>query len=245
MSQSYEIMFNLSAKNVREALSRTEGTPHWERSFLEQQRSWVRRWPAAVLLMVLAALGVLGIVEHALGGRFRWPVWVLLGFVSLIGAVAYVYSGIWNVGLYRRTVRADLGAQARALAVPGIIGPGRITLNEAGVMYDGLGTSVWASWAAVTEVDAEDDYLILKTLQQRWFIVPTEAIARVAPPGDVVRFAESCKVQAGGAERLIREFLADRRLACPACGYEVGGLETARCPECGRDVTVADLARAE
>lgn len=36
-------------------------------------------------------------------------------------------------------------------------------------------------------------------------------------------------------------FLADRDVACPACGYNLRGLEDAVCPECSRVLRLADL----
>lgn len=37
--------------------------------------------------------------------------------------------------------------------------------------------------------------------------------------------------------------LAGRDTPCPGCGYNLRDLPTAMCPECGRTVTVADLAQ--
>jgi hypothetical protein len=34
----------------------------------------------------------------------------------------------------------------------------------------------------------------------------------------------------------IRQFLADRDVACPGCGYNLRGIEQATCPECGRGI---------
>jgi hypothetical protein len=35
---------------------------------------------------------------------------------------------------------------------------------------------------------------------------------------------------------LVREFLADRDVPCPGCGYNLRGIHAARCPECERTV---------
>jgi hypothetical protein len=35
------------------------------------------------------------------------------------------------------------------------------------------------------------------------------------------------------SQRLLAEYLADRDLACPNCAYNLRGLTTDRCPECG------------
>ena len=35
---------------------------------------------------------------------------------------------------------------------------------------------------------------------------------------------------------MLRQFLADRDVACPACRYNIRQLQTSTCPECGRDL---------
>jgi len=35
---------------------------------------------------------------------------------------------------------------------------------------------------------------------------------------------------------MLLEFLRDRNVPCPLCGYNLRGLLSARCPECGRDL---------
>jgi len=37
-------------------------------------------------------------------------------------------------------------------------------------------------------------------------------------------------------ESLLIEYLADRDMACPGCGYNLRGLKEPRCPECGADL---------
>ncbi len=46
--------------------------------------------------------------------------------------------------------------------------------------------------------------------------------------------------RASEGDRLLA-FLATRDLACPGCGYNLRGLATPRCPECGRAISPADL----
>lgn len=47
-------------------------------------------------------------------------------------------------------------------------------------------------------------------------------------------------MDAAGAERdeLIAAFLAERDVSCPRCGYNLRGLEQARCPECERPLVL-------
>lgn len=43
-----------------------------------------------------------------------------------------------------------------------------------------------------------------------------------------------------GPERATR-YLATRDIPCPHCGYIMRGLESARCPECGREADAASM----
>lgn len=43
-----------------------------------------------------------------------------------------------------------------------------------------------------------------------------------------------------GPDRAAR-YLATRDIPCPHCGYIMRGLESARCPECGREVDAASM----
>jgi hypothetical protein len=41
------------------------------------------------------------------------------------------------------------------------------------------------------------------------------------------------------ASRLVGEFLADRDVPCPECGYNLRGLKDPACPECGLEIRLA------
>ena len=41
---------------------------------------------------------------------------------------------------------------------------------------------------------------------------------------------------------LLREYLASHDAFCPQCRYELQGLTDARCPECGRGLTLAEVS---
>src|SRR5947208_13149861 len=40
-------------------------------------------------------------------------------------------------------------------------------------------------------------------------------------------------------ERMLLEYVADRDVACPSCMYNLRGLTTPRCPECGRELKLS------
>jgi hypothetical protein len=40
----------------------------------------------------------------------------------------------------------------------------------------------------------------------------------------------------------LAEYLADNDAPCPVCEYNLRGLTTASCPECGRELTLADVS---
>lgn len=42
----------------------------------------------------------------------------------------------------------------------------------------------------------------------------------------------------GSREQKLAAYLADRDVACPGCGYNLRGLKSRECPECGRDIAV-------
>lgn len=46
-----------------------------------------------------------------------------------------------------------------------------------------------------------------------------------------------------GEAEVLREFLAARPSACPACGYELGEVRDGRCPECGAALRLVLTAR--
>lgn len=50
---------------------------------------------------------------------------------------------------------------------------------------------------------------------------------------------------AAAGRRHLAIYLADRDAPCPACGYNLRGLEGARCPECGAELTLAGVKTGE
>ncbi len=50
---------------------------------------------------------------------------------------------------------------------------------------------------------------------------------------------EPAALAEGELEPLLLQFLSDRDVACPLCGYNLRGLTSPRCPECGRELQLA------
>ena len=49
----------------------------------------------------------------------------------------------------------------------------------------------------------------------------------------------------GGEQDPIVRALRDLSLACPGCSYDLQGVASTRCPECGREITEGDLERGD
>jgi hypothetical protein len=246
MDRQYELEYFFSPDDLRASILDIGVHAELRDSLVDLQRSWVRRWPMATLIMALAPLGVLGLIEHIFAGRFTGAVWVLVGVVSTIGAVAYVYTDRWSRMLRKRQLRRMRHELNRRAMIPGFIGPCRVTLNEAGVMSYSIGGSEWIAWSSIQQVehDPGDGYLALNTFTRRRMAIPARAAAHVAPIDEIARFVRECVEKSGGKATLISEYLAGAKLLCSKCQYPLSGHEQVTCPECGTEVDFRDLAES-
>jgi len=188
-------------------------------------------------------LGVVGMVATyqmftggAMHGRDVWPATI----PAIAAALGYGYYML-APGMIKRRQREEARAGLLPYLVPGVIGRIVLDIDDRGVRYRAVGTDVHVSWAGMRECHRSPHGLLLISHQHRQFIIPSRVLAR---PDDVFDFATRHVQREERECGLLREHLRTQHVACPACRYDMHGATDARCPECGRPVTLSDLTQS-
>ncbi len=236
MSESRKIEFDFTRDDyllwAREEML-PEHSPEWARFY-----RW-RRWalPGSIASTCLFVL--------ALATNFQGAVDPGNGLVLALGAgVAYLWW--WTVGAFKVT-RPSIMAQ-RLEAAAGTRDAlrfqtrQRVAITPTSVEWDSEGQSWQLQWASVDRITVTTDFVRITGTRGANAIIPARAFASPAAMAEFVetarRFHAGCPA---GAIQGLRRFLATRDVSCPACRYNLRGVQTDRCPECGAHLSIERL----
>lgn len=131
-------------------------------------------------------------------------------------------------------LRTGYRRAARQGGLSGDFGPRTIRLTSEGVVLQGGYGSAFRRWRGITSVHRATDVLLLRLNVVQSIPVPLRAFGS-SQESD--RFEQICarqiELHGGGADPLVIEHLRTHNPQCPKCKYQLGGLQTSKCPECG------------
>ncbi len=237
-AEPIELSYELSRDDwIRFNMAYADVGPEWQVALAQQRKNvrWSTLSTAAIFvvggsLMVGLGSATSGMyLEGALGGLAVAIVICIAGFrgtafgsTKLADMKAAHLKEMQNADLTDYSGRMDL------------------TIDAQGIQCRTAGRSVSAEWRVVSLREAGGDLMLsgpgdYMLIPARVFETPERAATFRA---QIVAWLE-----AGArpyAERLAK-YLKDRDIGCPHCGYNLRGLASERCTECGKDVRLEDL----
>ena len=119
-----------------------------------------------------------------------------------------------------------------------------VRLSETGIDATTPTGRLSHNWTACTVWQMEGFFII--RIDSSQFVLPFRAFPSAQA---VTEFFQTATAwwQAGqlSPDLHVSRYLADRDLPCPKCKYNLKGIASARCPECGEQLTVAQLAATQ
>ncbi|MFM9995442.1 MAG: YcxB family protein [Phycisphaerales bacterium] len=233
MPDSHDIEFEFTREDyIRYALEgmRPERSPEWAR-FYRRRRG-----------MLAAAIGSTAVYGTALATNFNGAIDPGNGVVlALGGGVAYFWW--WTHRAFNANAPGAIAQALRAAADSAdgrrTIGVHRVRLTPSEMQWESKGVR-WASpWAQIVSVNDIGSFVLIMAHQNGGIVIPKRVLGTDEATTSFVAAARRLHAAApAGPVELLGDFLANRDLACPSCGYSLRGLRTDRCPECATHLSV-------
>ncbi|MCC6659887.1 MAG: hypothetical protein IT437_03275 [Phycisphaerales bacterium] len=196
-------------------------------------------WGIALALVIMAWL--------------TWREWSQTGRISVPGGFC-VLALAYGLCHYGRWLFVDTHARnvenARRFAEGGGGGAGRtqrVEITEAGLVRATEAATLSCSWSHGVESVVLRPRHVFVYCEFGAICIPRSAFASSSAAEGFAAEVRRRVIDAGGPEsaRVVREFVTERDLPCPECGYNLRGLVIPRCPECGLQITAAELPRQQ
>jgi hypothetical protein len=163
----------------------------------------------------------------------------LCGLV-LIGVIAF---GVFRLDATGKVKQQQL-EQIRRADLADHIGRGNVMIDERGVEVRTLNKEMRLGWSAASVCDA-GEYLIVQQGGTNGMLIPKRAFATPEAAADFLAESHRLWAEAQLPEPVrMARYLHDRDVYCPGCGYNLRGVQTNVCPECGRSLTMQTLQQA-
>jgi hypothetical protein len=219
---------------VNDALMRA--SPAWASAAHQHRRAMRRQALWAAPLVIAGAAFMLGRGQSTHG-------MYLEGAALGAGFAAFLYFALPRLN----DIQKEKNAQRELLQrVDFSTGTGTfvITMSELGVNIHSPYRQLQFTWQAITP-SAAGDFVLFQHGGSDCTFIPPRAFASKADAAEFIEQARRWWVagQLPNAQRLER-YLADRDLACPKCTYNLRGLRSESCPECGHDIQLDALMNA-
>ena len=212
----------------------------------QQWRSLGRQYRLSLILAIALTLAlIVGFFTDFLGmasveGR---PV---LSVVLVAGAV----GAWWTVGQYRHALSPL--RQAKGLVSPAWInamrhnlGPQSISFTASGFRCCSKHSDVVQRWSGISGVTSSSDVIYIRRRDMGSYIIPKRVFSSPQEAAAAVDRITRWLDEAGhGEPRQIREYIADRDVPCPTCRYNLRGVVSGLCPECGLALGLESLPQA-
>lgn len=159
--------------------------------------------------------------------------------------VALMSFGLCRKSPYIEEARKRAEKAIQRMELGDAVGRVGVELDEAGVITRTASTETRTAWKSAV-VHSAGDYFVLARGSASGMIIPKSAVGDEAV---ATEFAKQCAEwwrlgQQSLAER-IGAYLAERDVACPTCKYNLRGVMSDKCPECGTELSIASLAQAK
>jgi hypothetical protein len=190
-------------------------------------------WAAIAALAVLAAPVLLQ----------RWPIlmaawmmtnyWLTAAFAALI---PFAYF-LWRWAPTRALIdwKADLVAEAEVRRSFWILGrPTELLIEHDGLRIRTAERQLWCAWNNIDQCLITPHGLLVKLGNWEAMLVPRSAFSDPKELGQLVTEIEARqRLHASHVDDLAARILATTDFRCASCSYQLRGIKSARCPECG------------
>jgi len=165
---------------------------------------------------------------------------------ALLGAAfgLFLLDALPRVNVIDKQKR-DALTQVRSADLSEYVGATTVKADSAGVWIRTPTREMKLAWA-VASVSKAGDYFIVNYANGGGAIVPRRAFASEADRDDFFKQATEwwSAAQLPGPDRIAR-YVADRDVACLKCAYNLRGVRTDSCPECGTPLLIDELVSAQ
>lgn len=235
MPTRFDITFEVTRADwieVNEKVMRE--SPHWIAFAADQRRTMQGNVLLFAPFVIVGAGWMIGTSKSTAG------MYVLGGAVGACFS-AFLYFTLPRIDRVEQAKKAEL-ERIRQMDYSGFIGTVTIGVDEFGLRVQSASRELKLTWLAVTPVLVGGSVLFQHS-QSDGTIVPARVFASESAAGEFFGHVQRWwkDGQLPHAERLER-YLAERDVACPKCAYNLRSLLGEKCPECGSELKVEELA---
>lgn len=191
-------------------------------------------WGWLVVALVLTGMFFVGLGVYGTprGGRGSFPFLAVAGAAGMMGAWWIVFQYIRVLGPNATETR--IANTLRSEACRYHLGRVRLAVGPAGIDYRSPHHDTVQRWSGIADIQEDPDTVCIRRRDGAAYVAPRRVFAS---SGDATAFAAKARgwleASGHGHGHALRAYLADRDVPCPACGYNLRGITTAACPECG------------
>lgn len=232
---SYELVREDWIEAYRVAADRRE--PEVAEAHRKARRAQLRHW-------LIFGPCIVALVSMIIGSRASTRGMYLEG--ALAGAAVVILMMLPTLTATTRRYVAKYRQSVLELAntdeLGDLVGPQRLRAGPEGIVRATAIQEVRLAWAAFETLDASENLLILNGPYTAAVVIPRRAFP-TPQAADAAAAALRRWLDAGRAPPAARiaAYLADRDLPCPTCTYNLRGISSDRCPECGAHLTIEAL----
>lgn len=237
--------FVLVSKPTEEQLLRWISivVPQLRSKVVKAQRRKQRIWK--LLSPLIAAYMLYGLFSHAsLEAGYFVQTPVLARLLLGVGAIyflfrCYITWHSWR--LDRDVARLTL---AESALMPGRFRESTITLSPSGLAYRDRYRTFTFNWETIAEIEEREGLLIFMLDSGDTIYLPLE-IVEPDQLQELLGCVDTWVDADTNLNKIAVEHMRTRRLSCWKCAYELRGVMQAKCPECGLELDLRDLAKAQ
>jgi hypothetical protein len=172
--------------------------------------------------------------------------------VLALGLAAAVVGAWYTAAQYRTALKPISCAQYAAAwaSTPESryhLGPQTLTLAPSGVTLSTIHHDITQRWSGITDIRETSHAIYINRIDRVCYMIPKRIFEGPDAAAAVLTCARHWLDHCGhGNRRRILEHLATSDAPCPNCRYNLRGITTPVCPECGReiDITIVPVATA-
>lgn len=160
------------------------------------------------------------------------------------GGFAIAFAWILWTGMplskQRARIAKHTALMTRPMVAPHMFAPSTLRTDATGIEWRHPLKAFRVEWPGVIRLVESSDHVYIECDDGRGPIIPKAQVE----PEKLQKLLTIVAALAGGEhaeEQTISRVLRDRDFSCPDCGYECKGINSNRCPECGRQFTVDDF----
>lgn len=238
----FDLRYDLGPEDLAEMSRFYTRHHHTARSAWSEYHKQRRGWLAAGIVGTVAfAVDVVSRGDSILRGESYLPSIVFAAVLVWLWYIVWQYCKAGSAATTRRRI-AEYATHPSALYHGG---PQRLIVLGDWLRLETRHHDTTQRWTGVDRVDATDAYAFIRRPDDRMFIVPARAFDA---PETFNRFVLTCRELAdrhlNSDHARVREYLRERDINCPGCGYNLHGCTAPHCPECGLTLDRGSMAAA-